>query len=118
MEIQQLFIQIDKFLDDYTNVESFKIGKTDDPKAREEDYHVEDYSFFHVIAVGEKKEISKAEKDLILYFMTQSRHKEKCANEQEGGGSPNATMLYIALKIKDISIKDLNTKTYIFDKYF
>ena len=118
MEIQQLCIQIDKLLDEYTKVESFKIGKTNDPKAREDDYHVDDYAFFKVIDEGSEKEISEAEKDLIHYFTIQSRHKKKCANKQEGGGSPDATMLYIALKIKDISINDLNIKTYIFDKYF
>lgn len=118
MEIKTLCIQIDKLLDEYTTVESFKIGKTSDPNAREDDYILEGYPLFHVIHTGEKEEISSAEKDLINYFTTQSRHKDKCDNMHKGGGAPDATMLYIALKVKDFSLNDLNIQEYIFDKYF
>lgn len=118
MEIQNLCNLIDRILDEYATVKRFKIGKTDNLENREEDYHEDGYNFIHPLYTGEKEEISQAEKDLIKYFTEMSRHKDKCVNEQEGGGSPDATMLYLAIEMEEVSVKDLNIKELIIDKYF
>ena len=118
MELKILYNQIEKFLDDYTAIEKFKIGKTENVEDREDDYYIDGYNFVFPLCSGEKDSISQTEKDLIKYFTETSRHKEKCENEQQGGGSPNADTLYIAVKIKDPSVNDLNIKEYISDKYF
>ena len=118
MKIQDLCNLIDQILDEYATVKRFKIGKTDNLENREEDYHEKGYNFIHPLYTGEKEEISQAEKDLIKYFTETSRHKNKCTNKQEGGGSPDATMLYLAIEKEDASINDLNIKELILDKYF
>lgn len=118
MELQDLCVKIDQFLDEYTDVEKFKIGKTNNIEEREDDYHVDNYHFVQELCIGTSSDISKAEIYLTKHFREESRHKERCDNKRDGGGSPDATLLYIALKMKDASIQHLNEREAMIEKYF
>ena len=117
MVIQQLCIQIDKLLDDHTDVEKFKIGKTSNLDTREDDYQENGYHKVIKICSGEAKEISDAEIALTKYFRDDSKYKKRCDNRRDGGGSSDATILYIALRINDISIQHLN-EFEVYEQYF
>lgn len=117
MVIQQLCIQIDKLLDDHTDVEMFKIGKTSNLDIREDDYQENGYHKVIKICSGNAKEISDAEIALTKYFRDDSKYKDGCDNQRVGGGSSDATLLYIALKMDDISIQHLN-EFEVYEPYF
>lgn len=110
-QIELLKSEIDSFLTKHKKYNSFIIGKTENLYKRREDYYESGYQFVWEIAIGESQIITKTEKDLIKYFTTKSTHKDKCLNKQEGGGSNNATILYIAIKAKNLDINDLHDET-------
>ena len=73
----------------------FKIGKSDDPAKRFNQYE-EPYHYLDIIAKGDASKINKAEIDLINWATTHECLSIKCLNENNGGGgNPDATMLYI-----------------------
>ena len=117
MNIQLIRTQIEAFLDDHTDVEMFKIGKTSNLNIREDDYQENGYHKVIKICSGEAKEISDAEIVLTKYFRDDSKYKERCDNRRDGGGSSDATILYIALRINDISIQHLN-EFEVYEQYF
>lgn len=117
MDIHVLRTKIEEFLNDHTDVEKFKIGKTGNWDEREDDYQEDGYHKVIKLCSGEAKEISDAEITLTKYFRKDSTHKDKCDNQRDGGGSSNATILYIALKMNDISIEHLS-EFEIYDQYF
>lgn len=117
MNIQLIRTQIEAFLDDHIDVEKFKIGKTSNLDTREDDYQENGYHKVIKICSGEAKEISDAEIALTKYFRDDSKYKERCDNRRDGGGSSDATILYIALRINDISIQHLN-EFEVYEQYF
>ena len=117
MNIQLIRTQIEAFLDDHIDVEKFKIGKTSNLATREDDYQENGYHKVIKICSGEAKEISDAEIALTRYFRDDSKYKERCDNRRDGGGSSDATILYIALRINDISIQHLN-EFEVYEQYF
>jgi len=117
MNIQLIRTQIEAFLDDHIDVEKFKIGKTSNLDTREDDYQENGYHKVIKICSGEAKEISDAEIALTRYFRDDSKYKERCDNRRDGGGSSDATILYIALRINDISIQHLN-EFEVYEQYF
>lgn len=84
------------------DIEYFKIGKTANPDER---FAGEDYDNFHYASIiahcDDSAIITQAEEDLISYFQKHKSLKDKCRNEQLGGGSPDATYLYIVAVEKD-----------------
>lgn len=117
MNIQLIRTQIEAFLDDHIDVEKFKIGKTSNLDTREDDYQENGYHKVIKICSGEAKEISDAEIALTKYFRDDSKYKERCDNRRDGGGSSDATILYIALRINDISIQHLN-EFEVYEQFF
>lgn len=117
MNIQLIRTQIEAFLDDHIDVEKFKIGKTSNLDTREDDYQENGYHKVIKICSGEAKEISDAEIALTKYFRDDSKYKERCDNRRDGGGSSDATILYIALRINDIFIQHLN-EFEVYEQYF
>lgn len=83
-------------------IKSFKIGKTANPDER---FTSEDYDHFHYASIiahcNDSAIITQAEEDLISYFQKHKSLKDKCCNEQLGGGSPDATYLYIVAGRED-----------------
>lgn len=117
MDIQELRTQIEAFLADYPDVEKFKIGKTANWEDRENDYQEQGYNKVLRLSTDKAEKISETETTLNSYFRFESKYRNKCDNERNGGGSPDATILYIALKMKDINVQHLN-EFEIIDKYF
>lgn len=111
-KIKLLKNEIDSFLTKHKKFSSFKIGKTGNLDYRRKEYYELGFQFVWEIATGEAQIITNTEKGLIKYFTNESPHKYKCLNEQEGGGSNNATILYIAIKAENLDINDLHDDTF------
>ena len=78
----------------------FKIGKTSNPESRFGQNDYENFNLATVIAKSENaKLIGQAEIDLIEYFRKHPTLKNKCENEQDGGG-PDATQLYLVAQYR------------------
>lgn len=98
----------------------FKIGKTSDPESRFGQNDYENFNLATVIAKSENtKLIGQAEIDLIEYFRKHPTLKNKCENEQSGGG-PDATQLYIVAQYRSAEIKivDLFTEEVATENLF
>lgn len=86
------------------DISSFKIGKTNNPKERFNQYD-EPYHYMDIIAQGDANKINTAEKDLIDWVNSHESLSAKCANINEGGGgNPDATMLYIVSRKAEAEI--------------
>lgn len=108
-KLKTLIPQLVKLLSKET-CSGFYIGKTNDCNSRSCDYENEGFAFFWEFAKGDCITINQGEIDLIDYFKEESSLKSKCLNEESGGaGSPDATYLYVAVKIEGIKhIDELN----------
>lgn len=74
----------------------FKVGKTANPDDRFANDEYDNFQYASIIAHCDDSEIiTQAEVDLINYFRNHKNLNKKCYNEQLGGGSPDATYLYI-----------------------
>lgn len=80
------------------DINFFKIGKSNDSRARF-NQHNSDEEFWHflsIIARGSAESVNQAECDLIDYFRQHPTLKDKCQNDNRGGGgNEQATELYI-----------------------
>lgn len=107
-EIEDLILKIEDLLSN-SNYKEFYIGKTDDLERRKKEHEDEGYNFFWEIAQGTPDIINEGEKKLIDYFKNSSSVKNKCKNENEGGGGTSqATFLYLAVRAEIKNIHDLS----------
>lgn len=109
IKLKTLIPQLEELLSKET-YSGFYIGKTDDCNSRSCDHENEGFAFFWEFAKGDCITINEGEIDLINYFKKESSLKSKCLNEKGGGaGNPNATYLYVTIKINGIKqIHELN----------
>lgn len=92
-KLQEMLPVIEKRLGQ-PDIESFKIGKSNDSRQRFLEYE-DPLHFLGIIARGNADTINKAECDLIAHF----QECVKCTNKNAGGGgNENATELYIVAK--------------------
>lgn len=107
-KIEDLIPKIENLLSN-SNYKEFYVGKTDDLEKRNKEHEDEGYNLFWEIAHGIPDSISEGEKKLINYFRNKSSVKDKCENENEGGGGNNqATFLYLAVRADINSIHDFS----------
>ena len=106
-ELKTIIQEIEKELEHRTDLIEFKIGKTDDIEDRKFGYKNEGYPYIWEIGYGEPVVITEAEKILIRYFRDESPYKDRCRNEQEGGGNPKADKLYFAAKPDELVYDNL-----------
>ena len=106
-ELQTIIQEIEKELKFRTDLIEFKIGKTDDIEDRKFGYKKEGYPYIWEIGYGTSDVITEAEKILIRYFRDESPYKDRCKNEQEGGGNPKANKLYLAAKPDKLDFDNL-----------
>lgn len=86
-------------LTDYPKME-FKIRKTSDLDECKQGYAG---MYLWPLATGAPEVINQAEKDIVAFF----KNNPMCKNEHEGGGgSTDATLLYLAMRMKENSTID------------
>lgn len=106
--LQTMINAVEEKLDFRTDFIEFKIGKTDDIEKRKAQYRSEKYYYLWEIGYGTPSDVNMAEKALIEYFRDKSKNKERCKNENDGGGgNPQADKLYLAVKPEKYEIEDL-----------
>lgn len=99
-KLQSLIPQLNEWLEDEM-VSSFIVGITKDVEVRGESYS--NYQLF-LIAEGDQRSIVQAERDLIKYYLSHTRLKDKCKNDPSAAGTgqvQDVSQLYIAVQYHD-----------------
>lgn len=106
--LQTIIKAVEEKLKFRTDFIEFKIGKTDDLEERKAQYQSEKYYYLWEIGYGTPNDVNMAEKAIIKYFRDKSPYKERCKNENDGGGgNPKADKLYLAVKPEKYEFEDL-----------
>ena len=94
--------RVEQLLDEYRNC-SFVIGKTDNPKQRDDAYESKEYRIFEIVfSDASLGAIDEMEKCLIRYFKIEGTTADDITNENDGGAGrkSDSLMYYIYVAIK------------------
>ena len=110
-EIERIKRLVEEKLNTFSNLEEFTIGKANDCEKRFKTYYLKKgYTAYTILAEGNAEEINSVEKTLIEFFRKHPTLGKTCANiNYGGGGSSEATQLYVAAKYilkKDTDLYD------------